>query len=313
MLGVPAQRVLVTAGADDALDRAAGAMLAGEGVGERVGKGVAEGEAEGVAERVGVALTTTPTFEMIGRYIALRGGRQLSVPWLGGDFPAEVIVDAIASTAGLRVVFVVSPNNPTGGVAAREQVERVWGACVQRGVLLVIDQAYGEFGGGDLTGAFIEREGVVITRTLSKAWGLAGLRVGFACGDPRVLGWMDAAGQPYAASGVSLALASKWLAAGQSEVDTYVQRCLLQRGALSDLLTEMGAAVVPSAANFVFAAWPSGRAELVAGALCAKGILVRSFTQGPAAGALRITLPGTEAGGERLMTALGEIKSEMQS
>jgi len=301
-LSVRPEQVLVTAGADDALDRIAASTLS------------ASHPAATTPYAPPRAVLTTPTFEMIGRYVRLRGGIASEVPWLDGPLPIDEISLAITSnSAPARVVFLVTPNNPTGAAVSASQVSSVLSVCRSAGTVLCIDQAYGEFADTDLCAQFASEPGVVITRTFSKAWGLAGLRIGYAVGDPQIISWMRAVGQPFAASAVSLSIAQQWLAQGRPAMQAFVGRVRAERTALSALLRSTGQTVIESHANFVLARFadnpasnhPRGsRALLIADLLAAQGIAVRTFSREPLFDMLRITLPGDEAIMLRLTSAL---------
>ncbi len=186
--GVAADRVLVTAGADDALLRIALAFLA-------------PGRS---------AVAPSPTFEMIPRYAALAGGELIEVPWEPGTpYPLGEALGALREDSSL--VYVVSPNNPTGAVATAEDVLRVCDEAPD--ALVVVDQAYGEFADEDLTEAALSRPNAVVLRTMSKAYGAAGLRVGFAIGRPELLRILEAAGNPYPCAAPSLDAALRLLGA----------------------------------------------------------------------------------------------------
>ncbi len=301
-LNVSPEQVLVTAGADDALDRIAAATLSASHPST---------PAQYTPPR---GVLTTPTFEMIGRYIRLRGGIASEVPWLDGAFPTDQLTQAITNqSAPARVVFLVSPNNPTGAAISGSQVASVLSVCRAAGAVLCIDQAYGEFADTDLCAQFASEPGVVITRTFSKAWGLAGLRIGYAVGDPQIISWMRAVGQPFAASAVSLSIAQQWLAQGQPAMQAFVSRVRAERAELSALLRSTGQTVIESHANFVLTRFadssaitrPRGsRALLIADLFASQGIAVRSFSKEPLVDMLRITLPGDEALMLRLTSAL---------
>ncbi len=114
---------------------------------------------------------------------------------------------------------------------------------------------------------------------MSKAWGLAGLRVGFALGPADLVRWLRIAGQPYAVSGPSLVLATARLDGGQDAVDAYVARVRSERRVLESLLSEAGADPHPSQGNFVFARTP--KAIWVRDALAGLGIAVRVWPNHP--------------------------------
>ena len=149
--GLTHERVLVTAGADDAIYRACLVML----------------------DRGRELILPIPTFEMIDRYARLAGGSVIEVDWLMGRYPTAAIMDAITDRTAM--IAVVSPNNPTGAIARIEDLRQLSAAAAR--ALLLIDLAYTEFADKDLTQAACELPNALVTRTLSKAWGLAGLRV----------------------------------------------------------------------------------------------------------------------------------------
>ncbi|MFH2006277.1 MAG: aminotransferase class I/II-fold pyridoxal phosphate-dependent enzyme [bacterium] len=276
-LAVPADRLLVTAGADDAFDRICRAL-------------VCPGRKMIVPE---------PTFSMIERFVALSGGELVSIPWPGPRYPTAQVLAALGPD--VTAVAVVSPNNPTGAVASRQDVERIAEAAPQ--ALVVIDHAYVEFGQEDLTSLALERPNVVVLRTLSKAWGMAGLRVGYAVASTQVLEWLRIAGHPYAVSGPSLALAARWLARGDETVSAFVAQVARERPALEELLRGAGGRVAASQGNFAFARF--GSALWVRDGLAGQGIGVRAFPGDPLLDdAVRLTCPGNEAEFARLTTAL---------
>jgi histidinol-phosphate aminotransferase len=275
--GLEAERVLVTAGADDALDRACRALLA-------PGRNLVLPE---------------PTFEMIRRYARWTGSEVRSVPWPGGGYPLEAVLAAVDETT--TAIAVVSPNNPTGATATVAQL-RALSAAAPHAVLLV-DLAYVEFAEVDPTEVVTALPNAIAIRTMSKAYGLAGLRVGYALGPAEVIGWMRAAGNPYTVTGPSAAIAEARLTQGAPEVAAYVAAVRRQRGALAETLTTLGAAAQPSEANFVFARHP--HAAWLRDALAGLGIAVRTWPDHPALGdAVRINVPGDAHVAQRLTDGL---------
>jgi len=278
--GVEPGRVVVTAGADDALERLCRAAL----------------------EPGRTAVLTDPTFEMLPRYVRLAGAQPIDIPWLDRPFPGEEFEAAIDARTG--AAFIVSPNNPTGaavgghdafGIAERNP------AC-----LVVADLAYVEFADEDPTGELLRLPNAVVTRTFSKAWGLAGLRVGYAIGPAEIIGWLRTVGHPFPTSGVSLALAAAALEGDQAATRAYLDRVRGERVELATMLRSLGAEAPPSQGNFVLARFADAWA--VADALAARGIRVRRFERGtPLGDRLRITCPGDSADFDRLTAALREV------
>ncbi|MFC1791089.1 pyridoxal phosphate-dependent aminotransferase, partial [Gemmatimonadota bacterium] len=163
------RQVVVTAGADDALDRVCRAYL-------RPGRR---------------AVLPIPTFEMMYRFIAVTGGGVETVHW-ENDFPTDEVIEALDGEVSL--VVMISPNNPTGRVVTAEDLTRVAEAASRAVVLL--DHAYVDYADEDLTLVAAEFENVVTVRTFSKAWGLAGCRVGYAVASPEVAMVLRNAGNP---------------------------------------------------------------------------------------------------------------------
>src|SRR5436190_11430088 len=202
------------------------------------------------------------------------------------------------------VIAIVSPNNPTGGVASLADVQRI--AAAAPNALVLLDHAYVEYANDDLTRAVLDIPNVVVARTLSKAWGLAGCRVGYAIGTPEIIAGLRAAGGPYPVAGLSVVLAARQLERGVAELAKHVARVREERGALTHQLASLGLSPRQSQANFVFVE-AGTRARFCAAGLAALGVLVREFRKPAIAGALRITLPGEPAGFARLTQALDTV------
>lgn len=274
-LGVDPDRVLVTAGGDDALDRACRAVLS---PGDTV-------------------ILPRPGFEMLARYAELAGARVVSPPWDAPRYPTQAVLDAIDATT--RMVVVTSPNNPNGGFATAEDLRQLSAAAPD--ALLLVDLAYVEFADEDLTKVALELDNALVIRTLSKAWGFAGLRVGYAVASAEIIGWLRVVGAPYAVAGPSLAIAERAL--DGPDLGDFIARVKAERTALEALLPELGATPQTSQGNFVFAR--TGSPVDWRDALAGLGIGIRAWPGKEGLDdALRITCPGDEAAFERLTAAL---------
>ncbi len=281
-VGVAPDRVIVTAGADDAIDRVCRAYL---GVGRTL-------------------LLSEPTFEMFDHFAKLSGAGALArVPWRCGEFPLAAFLDRLEEQPA--VIAVVSPNNPTGAIATVADIRRLAEAAPN--ALVLLDHVYVEYADEDLTPAVIDLPNVVVLRTLSKAWGLAGCRIGYAIASPDVIATLRTAGAPYSVAAPSVALALRQLSGGGERLQTHVTRVREERAALCVHLTSLGLEPLPSQANFILAEC-GVLAPFLTAALAALGIVVRGFPHRPGlTTAIRITLPGDAAAFERLGEAFETI------
>jgi histidinol-phosphate aminotransferase len=279
-LNVAPNQVLVTAGGDDALLRVCLAFL-------EPGREI---------------VLPTPTFEMLSKYARLAGGQIKEVPWPAGVFPTQQVIDAIFAATG--IVAVVSPNNPTGAIISPDDFERL--AAATRASLLLVDLAYTEFADVDLTPLALQNPNAIVVRTFSKAWGLAGIRCGYAVGPAELIEYLRRAGNPYPVTGPSIAVALAALENGLPEQQKSIDRARWERTELKTILERHGLAVVASQANFVFAR--TMRAESIWRELLKLGIAVRWFGDQPdLCDALRITCPGDENDFSILTKALAVV------
>ncbi len=270
---VPTDMLLLTAGADEAIDRACRAFV---DPGARV-------------------VTTTPTFEMIAHFAALAGGVVDTVPWLTGSLPVDAL---IRKAHGAALLVIVTPNNPTGTAATREEIRHI--ASALPSTLILVDAAYGEFVDDDYALGNIAGSNILHLRTLSKAWGAPGLRIGYSVAHPFVIDRMRAAGGPYTIAHPSLVFAEDWLCDHADDARVYCDRIREERTLLREVLISLGVDVEPSQANFVLARTP--RAKWLVDSLASLGISTRHFPH--VENAVRITCPGDGVQFERLCLAL---------
>ncbi len=247
----------------------------------------------------------SPSFVMYGFYAKVNLGKPTPVPLLGARFSLDVN-GLIAARAPLTIV--ASPNNPTGNAFPREELERLLDRA--RG-LVVIDEAYAEYAGQDFIREVKRRPNLVVTRTFSKAYGLASLRIGYAIGPESVIQRVYRAKPPYNVSGIGERIAIAAL-----RQPGFAKRSVVliarERGALTAELSALGFAVHPSDANFLAADSPVPAATLCE-ALRDRGILVKwlgSALGGPR-GSVRITV-GTRAQNLRLVGAIRTILREVR-
>jgi histidinol-phosphate aminotransferase len=203
-----------------------------------------------------------------------------------------------ALTDRTRVIFVCNPNNPTGRQVEAAELERFVDAVPER-TLVVIDEAYREYARGvesDALALAEDRPNVCALRTFSKAYGLAGLRVGYAIASPQVTAALRKTTTPFAVTDVAQAAAVAALA-GQDELEHRVQETLAERQRVAEQLTEQGWPVLPSQANFLWIS-DDGHADALVDAAHRAGVAVRAF---PSEG-VRITI-GAPATNDRVIAA----------
>jgi histidinol-phosphate aminotransferase len=217
-----------------------------------------------------------------------------------GDLDAEAML-----ATGARIMYLCTPNNPTGIAHSRVAIERV---IANAPGIVILDEAYAEFA-DEVHTAWASREpGVFVTRTLSKSFGLAGLRIGFGVGRPELIAEVEKARGPYRvnafadrAATAALENDRAWMAALASEVRTVRTR-------FTAALHAMGLSPLPSQGNFVCV--PVGDSRAAATRLHAHGIAVRPFAAVPGIGdVLRIGLapwPVLERVGTALRAVLAD-------
>jgi len=221
-----------------------------------------------------------------------------------------VDVDAIlrAVTPATRVVFVTNPGNPTGTVITEAEIARLAGALPDC-VLLVLDGAYAEFADGYDGGAALidARENVVMTRTFSKIYGLAGLRVGWGYGPAHVIDTLNNVRGPFNLGAAQLAGAEAAMRDRE-----FVERCRSGNARmcawLAAALAELGVPSDPSFANFILARFfDQAEAEACEASLREDGILVRKVAGYKLPSCLRITV-GTESDCRRVVASIQGFK-----
>jgi histidinol-phosphate aminotransferase len=248
-----------------------------------------------------------PSFVMFRTSSLLAGCEPVAVPldtmW---DLDADATCAAIAQHEP-SVVFVPSPNNPTGNLFSDASIERVVHTTRGR-ALVLLDEAYGAFSGRTYRNVRSAHEHVGQLQTLSKA-GLAGARVGWAVLPSRELAAeIDKVRQPYNLGSVSQCIGEAALGPLEAEISHAVQRVVAERERLTRALAQVpGLAVAPSQANFVWV--DVGRdAGAVHQALMARGVVVRSFhaAGGRLSSRLRVTV-GSPDENSRLLDALAHV------
>jgi len=251
------------------------------------------------------ALIVVPTFSMYKIYAAATGAKVIEIP-ANEDFrfPIEELLSRI--TPRTRLVAIANPNNPTGTVAPPEDLLKLARAASSAAVL--VDEAYFEFYGQTLLPAWRELPNLFVARTFSKAYGLAGLRIGALTGHAEQMRNIRGVSSPYNVNAVALACLPEALA-DQAYVQQYVNEVRQGRERLELALESSGIPFWPSQANFVLAR--VGSPEFVLH-MRQRGILVRDRSGDYGCqGCVRITV-GPLAHTDRLLAALHETLEQLR-
>ena len=238
--------------------------------------------------------------------------RTTGTNWIDGHRDSDFTLDARSAVAQIRdarpqIVFITSPNNPTGTAVSLETQRAILETAHEIGALVVIDEAYAEFARAGTRSALTllgEFPNALVTRTMSKAFAMAGTRVGYLVADPVVVDALMIVRLPYHLSTVTQAVALTALRQA-AELLTTVDAIKVQRDRITAELTRMGFSPVPSDANFVLFG-PLTDPKATWTALLARGVLVRDVGL---PGLLRVTA-GTVAETTAFLEALEEISQE---
>jgi histidinol-phosphate aminotransferase len=239
----------------------------------------------------------TPTYTL---YRTLAGIQQAEVVEVPFDEAFHLPADALADAAA-AVTIVANPNAPSGTGFATERLDEL--ASRVRG-LLVLDEAYVDFAEHNALALARKRPNVIVLRSLSKGYSLAGLRLGFGVARPEILNQLIKVKDSYNVGALPCAVGAAALA-DQAYKEACVAKVKASRAKLAGGLEAMGFRVWPSEANFLLCRPPDGKARGIYEALKERGILIRYFQHPPLADKLRISI-GTDEQNAALLRAIGE-------
>jgi histidinol-phosphate aminotransferase len=240
----------------------------------------------------------TPTYVLYRTLVEIQDAALVEIPF-EPDF--NLPLDALIKTDA-AVTFVASPNSPSGIAVPIEQLDRL--AAHLSGVL-VIDEAYVDFAEQDALELVQKYSNVLIIRTLSKGYSLAGIRLGFAIANPKLLEGLYKVKDSYNVDAIACRIGAAAIL-DQDYKRTTVQQIKVARSKLLHRLEQLGFEVVPSQTNFLLVRPPNGEAEALYHTLKSRGILVRYFKLPGLEDKLRISI-GTEEQNETLVGVIAEL------
>lgn len=236
-----------------------------------------------------------PTYSLYPVLSAIQGARGVAVPWAEGyRLPIEALLATDANA-----IFIANPNAPTGTLTPVAEIVKL--AQAFKGPVLV-DEAYGDFAEANCVGLVAQQANVIVTRTMSKSYSLAGLRFGYAIAQPAVIDEMMKVKDSYNCDAISIAAATAAI-----EDEEYArgiwELVKAERSRLTAELTKLGYVVIPSQANFVLTHVPGGNGKQVYQRLKQQGILVRFWDKPGLSDKIRITV-GTSNENNALLAGL---------
>ncbi|WP_346354809.1 histidinol-phosphate transaminase [Azotosporobacter soli] len=243
----------------------------------------------------------TPSFSMYGIYAQVTGSKALSIPLaLEEVFDRDAVVAAVRKEDA-KLLLLCNPNNPTGAVIDQEDIEYI---LTQVSCPVVVDEAYYEFYGKSSIKLLGEYENLIITRTFSKAYGLAATRAGYLMGNPEVVRLLEKVLMPYHVNAITqIAAETVWLMRDQFEAT--IRQIVVERKRMADALKELpGIEVYPSQTNFLLLKVAAHKICLEN--LAAAQIAVRAMGTGVLTNCLRVTV-GTPIENDAFLTAMRKI------
>jgi histidinol-phosphate aminotransferase len=221
-------------------------------------------------------------------------------------FPLEALLAAI--TPETKLIAIASPNSPTGTVASREQILSVLDRAPHAAVL--VDEAYYHFYGQTVIDLMGRVPNLVVARTFSKAYGLAGLRLGMLAAPAEMQQWLRTVISPYSVNSLALACLPAALD-DEAYLQWYVTEVKAARAEMVDCLRRLGVPQWPTQANFVLVKIGPRHAEFVR-AMHRRGVLTRDRSKDPGcAGCVRITV-GTREQMKQAVSAMSDALNEIQ-
>ena len=233
--------------------------------------------------------------------VKMMAGVPVTVPLIDHRFDLQAVADAV--TPRTKIVMLATPNNPTGTAVHAADIKQLLEG-ISDDVIVLVDEAYREFMSGDFGDPVHDlvphHRNVIVTRTFSKAYGLAGLRSGYAVADPDIVGELDKVLLAFAVN--SLAQAGALAAIGaMDEIQPKIDILLMERDRVVEAVSGAGWKLPDAQANFIYIPVGASASELSAG-LERRGVVVRPF----AGEGIRVTI-GTPAQNDRFLSNFLEL------
>lgn len=233
-----------------------------------------------------------PTFPIYALYAASVGANIIKVEYNEDlTFPTEKIISEI--TPNTKMIILVSPNNPTGTVIARADIERVIKKAKEIGCLVVLDEAYWQYCGETNYDLAIMYDNVIVFQTFSKAYGLAGVRIGYAIARESIINILEKVRPPYTINITAITAATVALD-DQEYVDLYVKEVSEAKKMLEKFARENSVIMYPTGSNFCIIKVGDKNKEILL-SLKEKGILLREVKDvGILKGCIRVGIGNKE-------------------
>lgn len=247
-----------------------------------------------------LVITISPTFSMYKIYTIIQRGIYDEYPL---DNMKTLNVDGFIEFVNRKkpkIVIIGNPNNPTGSMISKEDILKITKAC---DCMVVLDEAYIEFADYDTRQEVREYKNLVVLRTFSKAYGLAGIRLGYMIGDQEIIGYINRVRAPYNVNSLTQEIGLSAL--DKSEIIyNNIKLVKSERASVRKRLEDLGYNPFPSQANFLFFKGQEGLYE----AMARKGVLIRAYG-GDLQGYYRLTI-GTPEDNDIALNTMEEVKNE---
>jgi histidinol-phosphate aminotransferase len=242
-----------------------------------------------------------PSYSLHAYFVKINAGKIIQID-LKEDF--QLNAEAMNANDG-KIVLLCNPNNPTSNTFRRKDIETL---LERRNRIVVVDEAYGEYAGKSFISDVDQYENLIVTRTFSKAYALAGMRIGYAISNPDLTGVMQRVKTPYSLNRVSELVAIKALR-NQDFVRKGVELVNKERKRLEKRLSGLGFKVFTSEANYILFKSPIDHSRLVR-MLSEKGVMIRDFGKNRRLENCVRTTIGTREMNDALLSKLEEVLAE---